>query len=277
MRTLLYLVFLILNIPILSAQGHFPLQIGNLWQMKEQYPPPYERQQWKILRDSLLPNGKTYYHFTGAITSSKLLREEGALLYAYDDQDSSEYVLFDFDAMVGDTINQGTIFSGPMILQEKDTVNYFGKYRTRWTFAETYSILFGPRRVVDSIGIQYVWVESDQNLELEGAIIDGMQYGTVTHVESTSLFPDHPTLFQNTPNPFNPSTAIRIWLPTTTRLSVSIYSITGELVSVPVDNKILHAGEHSIEWSPVNVSTGVYLCRLTTSDYTTTNKMIFLR
>jgi hypothetical protein len=278
MKHFLVTGLLIISFTHLHGQGHFPLQIGNIWQMKEMYAPPYQREQWKILGDSLLPNGMTYYHFSGAIASSNLLRENGPLIYAYNAQDTTEFILFDFDASVGDTMNMGTPpMEGPLILTAKDTVLYFGKNRTRWTFGPTYSIWFGQRQIVDSIGIQYVWIESDQNLELEGAVLDGVQYGTVTSIEPISPLPSQPTLYQNTPNPFNPSTNIRFYLPKTAEITIAIYSITGHLVTMLVDSEIRSLGDHSITWNAEGIATGVYFCQLRAPGYVSTSKLILLR
>ncbi len=83
------------------------------------------------------------------------------------------------------------------------------------------------------------------------------------------------------PNPFNPSTAISFTLPVSGRMSLSIYSITGqkvrELISAP-----LPAGAHTVRWdgkdsSGKPVSSGVYLSQLVMGGRTSTGKLMLLR
>jgi hypothetical protein len=74
------------------------------------------------------------------------------------------------------------------------------------------------------------------------------------------------SLEQNYPNPFNPSTVIRYSLPSESRVSLKIYTITGQEVVTLIDG-LQASGEKSVRWNSVNanhrpVSTGVYFYRL---------------
>lgn len=88
-------------------------------------------------------------------------------------------------------------------------------------------------------------------------------------------------LSQNYPNPFNPSTSIAFSLPKRTQVSLEVYNVMGQLVGTPADGEY-PAGEHVVEWDGRDsegnpVATGVYLYRLTTSDFVQTRKMVLVK
>ena len=78
-----------------------------------------------------------------------------------------------------------------------------------------------------------------------------------------------PSAFQlepNYPNPFNPSTVINFSLPEASRVTVNIYTETGQLVRRLVDNEMA-AGRHSAHWNGRNHSgkisaAGMYLYQI---------------
>ncbi len=55
------------------------------------------------------------------------------------------------------------------------------------------------------------------------------------------------SLEQNYPNPFNPSTTISYWLPETSRVSLDIYNLKGQLVKTLINSEMA-AGPHSVGW-----------------------------
>ena len=97
----------------------------------------------------------------------------------------------------------------------------------------------------------------------------------------TAVRPTHsitqPTGFQlrpNFPNPFNPSTRIIFYMQKTAKVSLKVYSITGQEIETLVDG-IVPAGEHDLNWSAAGLASGVYICRMETNDYAETIKMVF--
>ena len=83
-------------------------------------------------------------------------------------------------------------------------------------------------------------------------------------------------LRQNFPNPFNPQTKISFNLPEADNVSLKIYNIRGELVTVLVD-ELLTPGSYSFFWRPVNEAGGIYFYTLETGTNCCTKKMLFLR
>jgi hypothetical protein len=90
------------------------------------------------------------------------------------------------------------------------------------------------------------------------------------------------TLYQNKPNPFNPSTTISFYLPKESVVSLEVYDISGRLVSRLIGGERRSAGTYNVEWNGreargVAVSSGVYLYRLSAGKETVSRKMVLLR
>lgn len=88
--------------------------------------------------------------------------------------------------------------------------------------------------------------------------------------------PTQYTLMQNYPNPFNPTTRIQFSIPNSTHVQLKVYSILGQLISVLMD-ETMSSGNHSIIFSGESLSSGVYVYRLTTSEYTQSRIMNLLK
>lgn len=88
-------------------------------------------------------------------------------------------------------------------------------------------------------------------------------------------------LMQNTPNPFNPSTAIKFSLPENSFVTVKVYNILGREVAT-LSSEIKPAGSHIVFWNGrdndgLPVSSGIYLYRLQAGKYVETRKMNLLK
>jgi len=88
-------------------------------------------------------------------------------------------------------------------------------------------------------------------------------------------------LGQNRPNPFNPVTTIAFGMPMGGRAELSIYDITGRVVTTLVDGEV-GPGFHNVTWDGTNssgekVASGVYFSRLTALGEEHARKMILLK
>lgn len=115
---------------------------------------------------------------------------------------------------------------------------------------------------------------------LDDIIVSG-SVGTDVELLNQVPLPTGFSLDQNYPNPFNPVTDIRLNLPKSGQVKLVVYNILGAEVATLVD-EVRPAGVHRVTWNGSNnsgqqVATGVYLYRLTTSDFSATKKMILLK
>lgn len=94
-----------------------------------------------------------------------------------------------------------------------------------------------------------------------------------TGVGDTKINPDEFFLAQNYPNPFNPSTNIKYGINEAGFVSLKVYDILGNEIAVLV-NEYKSVGEHNVSFNIVNLSSGMYVYRLTSGKYSETKKMI---
>ena len=89
------------------------------------------------------------------------------------------------------------------------------------------------------------------------------------------------SLYQNFPNPFNPTTSIKFDIQKTTATKLIIYDALGREVTTLV-NEQLSAGSYQVDWpAPTgdgsNYTSGVYFYTLQAGDYKETKKMLLLK
>ncbi len=112
--------------------------------------------------------------------------------------------------------------------------------------------------------------------ELLGRVLE--LFGVVSSVQAPAYSgtPINFELFNNYPNPFNPSTVIRWRLPVESQVELSIYSISGEKVVTLVSERQT-AGRHQIVWDARDVASGVYYYRIQTGKFEDVKKMVLFR
>jgi len=94
--------------------------------------------------------------------------------------------------------------------------------------------------------------------------------------ELVGLTPETFALYNNYPNPFNPSTRIRFAISQTTFTMLKVYSILGKEVASLV-NELKSPGIYEINFDGSNLSSGTYLYKLRAGNFVQTKKMILLR
>jgi len=84
------------------------------------------------------------------------------------------------------------------------------------------------------------------------------------------------SLSQNYPNPFNPSTKINYDLPFDGKVTLKIFDISGREVSTLI-NEFKTAGYYTIDFKADNLSSGIYLYKLTSNSQVLTRKMLIVK
>jgi len=100
-------------------------------------------------------------------------------------------------------------------------------------------------------------------------------------VKASSSLPIKTELYENSPNPFNPTTTIRFAIKDTGPVNLAVYNSLGQKVRVLADGP-RSAGLHAVMWdgrdeAGRSVSSGVYFCRMQAGKYQQTRKMLFAR
>lgn len=102
----------------------------------------------------------------------------------------------------------------------------------------------------------------------------GLTFTEIRKIEGE--LPQNYTLHQNYPNPFNPNTKIKFDLSKKTYLSLIVYDLTGKQVGVITKGEF-EAGSYEFNWTAVNISSGIYIIQLETSEYKGTIKATLLK
>ncbi len=105
-----------------------------------------------------------------------------------------------------------------------------------------------------------------------GKINDTFQY----YIKESDQLVTSIALEQNYPNPFNAVTTIPFILALPDRVTLDIYSMNGQKVST-VSNNILTPGPHELIVNLDNVSSGVYVYRISTSTTSKTKSMLLIK
>ncbi|MFC1552542.1 CotH kinase family protein [Candidatus Latescibacterota bacterium] len=83
-------------------------------------------------------------------------------------------------------------------------------------------------------------------------------------------------LGQNYPNPFNPVTTIPFSVAESGRVTIEIYSITGQLIAVIVDDLFAPGTYHAI-FTSNNIANGMYFYQIKAKGFTQTRKMVLVK
>ncbi|MFC1569037.1 choice-of-anchor D domain-containing protein [bacterium] len=167
----------------------------------------------------------------------------------------------DLSALVGMAANPFTVYNSD------NTYSLTSEWQTfTSTFTMNYPTDPGARVGFD-IGISDVDVYLDNICLVETA-------------SSTDMKPNEPSqivrtfnLFQNHPNPFNPSTTIRYTVPKSCHVTLTIYDLLGkEIIALVSESR--SPGEYSVSWNSEGHAAGIYLYRLKTAEFIETRKLI---
>ena len=111
-------------------------------------------------------------------------------------------------------------------------------------------------------------------LTAEISTSDGQKWTKVITVSVGA--PKDYKLYNNFPNPFNPSTRISFELPKASHVRLIIYDVVGREVAQVADGDY-PAGYNELTWNGVQASSGVYFYRISTDRWSAIKKMLMLK
>jgi len=103
----------------------------------------------------------------------------------------------------------------------------------------------------------------------------------VTYINPTSIVenyisPDRFYLYQNYPQPFNPTTTIKYQIPKTSFVTLKVFDALGKEVATLV-NEEKTSRSYEVEFDGSNLSSGIYFYKLKAGNFFETKKMILLK
>ncbi len=77
------------------------------------------------------------------------------------------------------------------------------------------------------------------------------------------------------PNPFNPETALAIYLPRSTHVTVDVYNLVGQCVATLADAR-MQEGRHQVTFDGSHFSSGTYFIHVNARDYSSVTRRVVL-
>jgi hypothetical protein len=151
------------------------------------------------------------------------------------------------------------------------------------TYQEFVDNVFEPFPMLPRVTVQFSMVATDgiDTVKITGdnRVLFVNRYEYLSTVSEG--IPTEFALYENYPNPFNPTTTLRFDLPEMNDVTLTIYNMLGQKVRT-FNMQSTAAGYHSITWDATNdfgeqVGAGVYLYQLRAGAFVKTKKMILLK
>jgi endo-1,4-beta-xylanase len=95
-------------------------------------------------------------------------------------------------------------------------------------------------------------------------------------VNDISEAPNEFRLYNNYPNPFNPTTNIRYSIAKTSKVTLKVYDILGNKVQTLV-NEVKSPGQYTVTFNAQNLASGIYFYQLDAGNFIATKKLVLLK
>ncbi len=299
------LLFLFLPQVFLSAQidttDFFPMQTGNYWEYAASTLNGPVYFGTTVIGDTLMPNGKTYkilkdkyINITGQSFIWYFRKDTNKVYFAYPYAGctNQESIYLDFslpDSTVWEVCGGGpsgnargiaktyydytyyNFLQKPLETKQFEDV-YIDSIDTIWTPSDGSM----PIWLAKGIGIVREFIFLDGDYRLQGAIINGVRFGTITDVKEEKLSIPANFIVEAYPNPFNSTVTLKLSLPHSGFTEVSLYNILGQKVKTILE-EYKSSGNYNIKYNADNLSSGIYLVLLKQNQLISKQKIILLK
>jgi hypothetical protein len=108
--------------------------------------------------------------------------------------------------------------------------------------------------------------------------IGAFEYSGTTDIEKNANQANHQCflLYNNYPNPFNPSTVIAFEIPYACHVSLKIWDVMGKEIFTLID-EFRAAGRYNVHFDASNLSSGIYFYSLISGEHSVTKRMLLLK
>lgn len=158
--------------------------------------------------------------------------------------------------LMPDTVNSLTIDNDAGVTLSKETLINGVLHLKAGVFDNTIPFTLGP----------------DGSISYEG----GSLAVTDAIVNKTADIPKKFALYQNFPNPFNPSTTIRFDVPKQSQVRITVFDIMGRQIAELV-NKEYNPGTHQVTWNADKFASGIYYYRIKAKEFESVRKLILMK
>jgi hypothetical protein len=256
---------------------YFPLTLNHEWNYDSNLFPRTEK-----ITDSLRINNKLYFGLSIDDREPYLFfRQSANKVFVLDISDSTEAMLYNFDAEIGESWELPENF----YCSYGKEVTLVSKNDTVETPAETFYNCYHFTHIsfCQDAGVTDTWLAKGTGKVRYKEIFfvgegDFVLTDNITSADKNSKLPNDISfrLFQNYPNPFNPITNIGFRIAEFGFVSLKVYDVLGKEVATLI-NEEKYPGSYEVEFDGSNLSSGIYFYRLTADNFTQTKKLILLK
>ncbi|MEO8446474.1 MAG: T9SS type A sorting domain-containing protein [bacterium] len=166
-----------------------------------------------------------------------------------------------------------------------------GKVHLTWVTPQSKSLYFKSIHLTDEFGKNKI-ADAIENGVSEGeytSVTTQMENLIVVYNQSNNLYVicrklnndlqdarHQNIIIDNFPNPFNPSTKITYNIPSDGFVRLSVFDLTGRLISIPEEG-FRTSGSYNVTFNGNDFATGVYFYRLEMDGYSATKKMTLIK
>ncbi len=163
-------------------------------------------------------------------------------------------------------------------LDDYATVKYDSSGNQKWVMRYN-----GPQsNAVDEA--RWMIVDNEGNVYVTGrSFVGNYDIATVKYSQSivgiqniSNEIPKDFNLYQNHPNPFNPSTKLKYSVPQITQVTIKVFDVLGSEITTLV-NEEKQTGTYEITWYAESLQSGVYFYRLQAGSFVETKKMVLMK
>ena len=238
------------------------------------------------------PMSQTEWYYTYLFETTYNSQDQVSELYSYtsDTGDSTWTLSYKMDYQYDpNNIEQEVVFSiwnsgdGTWISSSR-TVNtitdgkitkikYQANYGQGWEDTDRDILEYDPNGNLSSIQSQQYWNSVWQNTRLKT-----YEYDPASNVRFNSEYTtvrDY-QLYDNYPNPFNPETSIKFYVPKAGYVNLQVFNLLGKSVATLV-NQSTPAGEYTVSFNGSDLASGVYFYRLETAGFQMTKKLMLIK
>jgi hypothetical protein len=233
--------------------------------------------------------GSSYYNGIGGTkvywfesnSDNNYLKKYSFFLAGTDVLGTTELYSYDINAdQIDDLV---FAFSGAVVILTWNQQGYFELFYLNWV--EDWEKEVHSVNIYDTFGDGRpdLYVSYNDYYKAPAIFSDFYLNNFITSIKQPQVkIPEKFWLYQNFPNPFNSATNIQFYIPQSDNISITIYDVTGKEVIKLLNSELMNPGEHALTWNGKNkfrkeVSSGVYLYQLVSTNYTQSKKMIVLR
>jgi hypothetical protein len=109
-----------------------------------------------------------------------------------------------------------------------------------------------------------------------GSFLVTFRRSTIGITQIGTTIPQTYNLYNNYPNPFNPTTIINFDVPKQGSLKIKIYNSLGELVKTIVD-QTFSPGTYSVDFDGTNLASGIYFYSLESESVLQVKRMVLVK